>query len=328
MIYVRNDSTNPHFNLASEEYVFNCMDRGEEYFLLWQNEPSIIIGKHQNTIEEINRDFVKENNIHVVRRLSGGGAVYHDLGNLNFTFIVKNQESSQFDFKKFTAPVIEALKKLDVDAEFNSRNDLAIEGKKFSGNAQYMKKDRLLHHGTLLFRSDLDNLVKALNVSDDKILSKSIKSVRSRVTNIYDYLHTAMTIDEFKELLLKLLFEEDTNMKEYTLTEQDIKEINRIMKERYSTWDWNYGKSPKFNIKKEKRFDYGKVETLIDVENGTIKSLRIYGDFFGNGDLTDIENKLVGYKYEETEIKGILESIDVQHYFSNISMEQLLSVLI
>ncbi|MBB6217427.1 lipoate-protein ligase A [Anaerosolibacter carboniphilus] len=325
MIYIRNESTNPYFNLALEEYVLNHMNEREDYFLLWQNEPSIIIGKHQNTLEEINLQFVKKNNIHVVRRLSGGGAVYHDLGNLNFTFVVKNCESSQFNFKKFTEPVIRALENLGIQAAFNSRNDLTIEGKKFSGNAQYMKKDRLLHHGTLLFSSELEQLVKALHVSDEKIISKGIKSIRSRVTNISDYLDQKVSIQQFKELLLRYMFHEE--LQEYTLTEEEMNEVKEMMEKRYLTWEWNYGESPKFNIKKERRFEGGKVEALLDIEGGIIESCKIYGDFFSNGDIHELEKKLLGIKYQEESLKNCIENLEVGYYLNSISKEELLSLL-
>lgn len=327
MIYIKNESNNPYFNLAFEEYVFNSLDVDEEYLLLWQNEPTIVVGKHQNTIEEINMDFIKENHINVVRRLSGGGAVYHDLGNLNFTFIVKNKENKSFDFKKFTLPVINALKKLGVEAEFNSRNDLAIKGKKFSGNAQYMKKNTLLHHGTLLFNSDLEMLVKALNVSNEKIISKGIKSIRSRVTNISEYLDLNISATQFKELLLKYLFEGE-EIHEYQMNEEEIREVEKLMNEKYITWEWNYGESPKFNVKKSQRFQNGKVDALINIEKGVIKNCKFYGDFFGNGNLKDVEDRLLGHRYEKEEIKNILSDINIEQYFSNISIEDLLSCII
>lgn len=327
MIYIKNNSNNPYFNLAFEEYVFNNLNKDDEYLLLWQNEPTIVVGKHQNTIEEINMDIIKENNINVVRRLSGGGAVYHDLGNLNFTFIVKNKESSSFDFKKFTLPVIDALKKLGIEAEFNSRNDLAIKGKKFSGNSQYMKKNILLHHGTLLFNSDLEMLVKALNVSNEKIVSKGIKSVRSRVTNISEHLNLDINTSQFKELLLKYLFEGET-IREYQLNEEEIREVEKLTKEKYMTWEWNYGKSPKFNVKKSQKFENGKIEVFINVEKGMIKNCKFYGDFFGSGDLRDVEEKLIGHRYDREEIENILSYIDIEQYFSKIPTKDLLSCII
>lgn len=328
MIYVINDSNNPYFNLALEEYVLTQLDTSETYFLLWQNEPTIVVGKHQNTIEEINSQYVKENKIHVARRLSGGGAVYHDLGNLNFTFIVDHSKEDQFDFKKFTRPVIHALKKMGVEAMFNSRNDLIIDGKKFSGNSQYLKKNRLLHHGTLMFNSNIDELVRSLNVSDDKIVSKGIKSVRSRVTNISDYMHKKINVDEFKRILIQHLQEELGSLKQYHLNEKELKEVDKIMHDRYETWHWNYGESPKFNIKKEKRFEQGKIKVLLDVENGLIKTCKFYGDFFGVGDLKDVENQFINQKYEEQTIKKILENIDVNQYFLGMNKEQLVECIV
>lgn len=327
MIYIKNNSNNPYFNLAFEEYVFNNMHEADEYLLLWQNRPTIVVGKHQNTIEEINMDFIKANSIQVVRRLSGGGAVYHDLGNLNFTFIVKNTESTSFDFKKFTLPVINALKKLGVEAEFNSRNDLAIKGKKFSGNSQYMKKNALLHHGTLLFNSDLEMLVKALNVSNEKIVSKGIKSIRSRVTNIREHLDLDIGMPQFKELLLKYLFE-DEEIHGAELSEGQTMEVKKLMEEKYNTWEWNYGESPKFNVKKSQRLEYGKVDAFIDVEKGIIKGCKFHGDFFGSGDLGDIEGKLIGHKYDREEIKNVLSSIDIERYFSKFSIDDILNCVI
>ncbi|SHI14143.1 lipoate--protein ligase [Sporanaerobacter acetigenes] len=328
MIYIKNDCNKPQFNLALEEYVFNYLDQFDEIFLLWINEPTIVVGKHQNTIEEINIQYVKENNINVVRRLSGGGAVYHDLGNLNYTIISKNKDSNGFDFKTFSQPVIEVLADLGIHAEFTGRNDIVIDGKKFCGNAQYMRKGRVLHHGAILFDVELDVLAKALKVSQDKIVSKGVKSVRSRVTNIKEHLKEDITIEDFKELLLKHMFKDKEDMEVYELTEEDLKNINKLMEERYMTWDWVYGQSPEFNIRKDRRFPSGKVEILIDVDNGFIKDIKFYGDFFGHGDLKDVEEKLVDIKYSEDEINEALKSIDVGYYFSGISQDELLKAII
>lgn len=327
MIYIKNDDNRPQFNLALEEYVFTSLDEFDEIFLLWINEPSIIIGKNQNTIEEINLDYIEEHDINVVRRLSGGGAVYHDYGNLNYTIISKSKESSAFNFEVFTRPVIEVLGQLGVKAEFSGRNDITIDGQKFCGNAQYMKKGRVLHHGAMLFDTDLTVLGNALKVSQDKIASKGIKSVRSRVTNIVDQLEEKITIEDFKELLLNHMFK-DMELKEYKLTDEDYENINRLMEERYSTWEWNFGQSPKFNIEKSKRYAAGKVETKIDVEDGIIKSLKIYGDFFGGGEISHIEDKFKGVKYKEDEIMKVLDDIDIGYYFARISKEELLACII
>lgn len=328
MIYIKNDDNRPQFNLALEQYVFDNLNQFDEIFLLWINEPAIIVGKNQNTIEEINLDYVKENNIHVVRRLSGGGAVYHDLGNLNYTIISKSKGSSSFNFEAFSKPVIEVLAKLGVKAEFTGRNDIVIDGKKFCGNAQYMKKGKVLHHGAILFDTDLTVLSKALKVSKDKIESKGVKSVRSRVTNIIDYLDEKITVEDFKQLLLEHMFKKDSEIREYKLTEEDYANINKLMKERYSTWEWNFGKSPKFNISKSKRFPAGKVEAKIYVENGRINELKFYGDFFGGGEISDIEEKFKGIKYKEDEVKRVLDTIDVGYYFAGLSKDEIMQCII
>lgn len=328
MIYIRNDDHRPQFNLALEQYVFDNLDQFDEIFMLWINEPTIVVGKNQNTIEEINLDFVRKNNINVVRRLSGGGAVYHDFGNLNYTIISKSQKSTAFNFEAFTKPIIEVLAKLGVKAEFTGRNDLTIDGKKFCGNAQYVKKGKVLHHGAILFNTDLEVLSKALKVPKDKIESKGVKSVRSRVTNIKDHLKEDITIEDFKQLLLEHMKENSEDFQEYKLTEEDYEKINKLMEERYATWEWNFGISPEFNIEKAERFKTGKVQTKIHVDNGIIKGIKIYGDFFGSGEIADVENKLIGIKYKEDEIEKVLDSIDIGYYFTGISKEEIMRCLI
>lgn len=327
MIYIKNDDNRPQFNLALEQYVFENLDQFDEIFLLWINEPSIIVGKNQNTIQEINLDYIKENNINVVRRLSGGGAVYHDYGNLNYTIISKSKNTSAFNFEAFSQPVIEVLADLGIKAEFTGRNDITIDGQKFCGNAQYMRKDRVLHHGAMLFDTDLTVLGNALKVSKDKIASKGIKSVRSRVTNIIDHLEEKITIEDFKELLLNHMFK-GMGIEEYKLTEKDYKNINKLMEKRYNTWEWNFGESPKFNIEKSRRYPAGKIETKIDVKDGIIKSMKIYGDFFGGGEISVVEDKFKGVKYKEDEIEKILDEIDIGYYFTKITKEELLDCII
>lgn len=329
MIYIINDSQDPYYNLASEEYVMNSFNEDEKYLMLWQNRPSIIIGKHQNTIEEINREFVQANNIAIVRRLSGGGAVYHDLGNLNFTFIVKVPNTSlEFDFKKFTEPVVAALNQMEIPAEFNSRNDLSIEGKKISGNAQYIRKGKCLHHGTLLFNTNLDQLVMALRVSSDKIESKGIKSIRSRVTNIYPYLKKPYTIVDFKNLLLDQFRLKNGKIESIYFNDNDRKQIEKLVRTKYQTWEWNYGESPFFTIKKTQRFDFGKVEAWLDVNEGVIKKCKFYGDFFGRDDKEDIEEKLIGCRYERNEITLRMNDIDIENYFYGLNKDQFINLLV
>lgn len=318
--------TDPRINLAIEEYALKNLDINEDYLLFYINEPSIIIGKNQNTIEEINTEYVEAQNLHVVRRLSGGGAVYHDLGNLNFSFITKDDGQSFHNFQKFTEPVIKALKKLGVNAELSGRNDIEAEGRKISGNAQFSTKGRMFSHGTLLFDSEIENVVSALKVRKDKIESKGIKSIRSRVANISEFLEEKMTITDFRSMLLRYIFDEN-EVEEYVLTEEDWKNINELSKERYQNWKWNYGKSPKFNLQHSHRFPVGSIDIRLEVNKGVIENCKIFGDFFGVGDVSDIENKLTGLKYEKAEVEKVLEGVEIQHYFGKVTKEDIVNLV-
>ncbi|KAB7704963.1 lipoate--protein ligase [Bacillus aerolatus] len=328
MLFIDNKGmTDPRINLAIEEYAVKYLDINESYLLFYINEPSIIIGKNQNTIEEINVDYVEENNIHVVRRLSGGGAVYHDLGNLNFSFITKDDGDSFHNFKKFTEPVVTALNKLGVQAEMSGRNDIHANGFKISGNAQFSTKGRMFSHGTLLFQTNMDEVVAALKVRKDKIESKGIKSIRSRVANIADLLNTPMTIEEFRLFLLNNIFEGEEEVPEYHLDDKDWRAIEQISQERYKNWDWNYGKSPAFNIQRSHRFSVGLIDARLNVKNGLIESCKIYGDFFGAGDVHEIEKALTGVRHEKNAIKQALHSLDVPHYFGKVNEEEIADLL-
>ncbi|MGD6965387.1 lipoate--protein ligase [Rossellomorea vietnamensis] len=318
--------TDPRINLAIEEYALKNLDIDETYLLFYINAPSIIIGKNQNTIEEINTEYVESENLHVVRRLSGGGAVYHDLGNLNFSFITKDDGESFHNFRKFTEPVIKALKKLGVNAELSGRNDIEAEGRKISGNAQFSTKGRMFSHGTLLFDSEIENVVSALKVRKDKIESKGIKSIRSRVANISEFLEEKISITEFRSMLLRYIF--DVNeIEEYELTEEDWKNIHELSEKRYGNWNWNYGKSPKFNLQHSHRFPVGSIDIRLEVNKGVIENCKIYGDFFGVGDVSDIENKLTGLKYEKAEVEHALEGVEIPHYFGNVTKEDIINLI-
>ncbi|APQ99888.1 lipoyltransferase and lipoate-ligase family protein [Clostridium botulinum] len=329
MQFLINRSTNPFFNLALEEYLLRNVDIKEDYFILWQNEPTIVIGKHQNTLKEINMNFVKDNNINVVRRNSGGGAVYHDLGNMNFTFITKYNEKHLLDFKTFTNPVVYSLGKLNVKAELSGRNDILIDGRKISGNSQHIYKDRFLHHGTLLFNSELENLVKALNVDNDKILSKGIESIKSRVTNIKEHVKEDISMEKFKEILIENIFIWNKNsLKEYNLTNDHINDIEKLMEEKYMTWQWNYGHSPEFNYRNSKRFQGGKLEVLLNIVEGHINECKIYGDFLGLMDVSEIEKRIIGIKYGEEYIDEFLREIDIKKYFGTLCFDEIKSCFV
>ncbi|MEH6986774.1 lipoate--protein ligase [Cytobacillus firmus] len=328
MLFIDNQGiTDPRINLAIEEYALKNLDIEETYLLFYINEPSIIIGKNQNTVEEINTEYVEDNGIHVVRRLSGGGAVYHDLGNLNFSFITKDDGDSFHNFQKFTEPVTEALQKLGVNAELSGRNDLMAEGRKISGNAQFSTKGRMFSHGTLLFDSEIESVVSALKVKKDKIESKGIKSIRSRVANISEFLDEKITIEEFRTLLLKNIFGDLGEIPEYKLTDVDWERIHQLSRERYQNWDWNYGRSPKFDLQHSHRFPVGQIDIRLNVTKGKIEGCKIYGDFFGVGDVSEIENKLTGIRYEKSEIEKALEGVEIKHYFGNVTKEEFVNLV-
>jgi lipoate---protein ligase len=328
MLFIDNKGiTDPRINLAIEEYALKNLDIDQTYLLFYINKPSIIIGKNQNTIEEINTEYVEGNNIIVVRRLSGGGAVYHDLGNLNFSFITKDDGDSFHNFRKFTEPVTKALHKLGVNAELSGRNDIEVEGRKISGNAQFSTKGRMFSHGTLLFDSEVDHVVSALKVKKDKIESKGIKSIRSRVANISEFLTEKMTIEEFRTLLLKNIFEGEEEITEYILTEEDWEKIHQLSEERYQNWEWNYGKSPKFNLQHSHRFPVGSIDVRLEVNKGVIEDCKIYGDFFGVGEVSEIEEKLKNIRYEKNEIEKALADVEIPHYFGKVTKDEFINLI-
>ena len=238
--YLNLYTTDPAWNLAAEQYVFDALPRDRTYFMLWQNDNAVIIGKHQNTAAEINETFVRENGVRVVRRLSGGGAVYHDMGNLNFTFIADAGDMDSLNFKLFCQPVVAALAQLGVTAEVNGRNDMTIDGRKFSGNSQYLKEGRVMHHGTIMYDSDLDRVAQALHVDMEKISAKGIASVRSRVTTVRSHMPHPVTLEEFRRVLLQKILEQQPG-EEYVFTPEDNARIALLREQRYATWEWNYG---------------------------------------------------------------------------------------
>lgn len=328
MKYIVNTSNDPAYNVALEAYAFQKLTDIDEIFILWINEPAIIIGRHQNTIQEINKEFIDKNGIHVVRRLSGGGAVYHDLNNLNYTIISNNTQEGAFDFQNFSKPVIDTLAKLGVKAEFTGRNDLEINGQKFAGNAQAYYKGRMMHHGCLLFDVDMSVLGQALKVSKDKIESKGIKSVRARVTNIVDHLSDKITVQEFSDAILAQVKEEYPEMDEYVLSDAELSEIQAMRDNQFATWDWTYGKAPEYTIERGVRYPAGKITTYANVENSTIKSVKIFGDFFGVKPVDDIEKMLEGVRYDYKDVLAALKTVDTSQYFSRMTPEEITKAIV
>ena len=329
MIYIVNKSNKPDYNIALEEYCLKNLLQHEKIFILWINEPAIIIGKHQNAFEEINADYVKKHNINVVRRISGGGAVYHDLNNLNYTIISNEEKGDDFDFKTFSQPVIDTLKELGVTAEFSGRNDILIDGKKICGNAQAYIKGRIMHHGCLLFNTELSVLAKALEIPKDIISSNATKSVRSAVDNILPNLPNKISVEEFADKLLAHMRRKFPTMKEYTFSQQELAEIEKNRASKFGTWEWNWGKSPKFDINRHSRYTAGKIQVFANVKNSMIENIKFYGTFFGNNsNLEEIENALIGVRYTYTNIENKLKDLNFNDYFAGFSLEELTKAIV
>lgn len=323
MLLIDSPSNNAYFNIASEEYLLHQFPQ-EDIFLLYVNAPSIIVGKFQNTLAEINLDYVKEKGIKVVRRMSGGGTVYHDLGNLNFSFHTLLGQHDFMDFSIFTQPVLAMLKGLGVPAELQGRNDLLVEGKKFSGNAKLARHGKMIQHGTILFDSEMEVLGEALKVNPLKFVDKAIKSTRARVTNLSHYLPEGMTTQQLKDLLTAEIIKNNPTAEKYELTPADLAGIQKLMTEKYETWEWNFGFSPKYNFTKAIKIPAGFIEVHLDVVQGTIEKAKIFGDFFASEPIEKLEEQLLGQKHEIESLEKLLSTLDLTTYFGKVTLEEVL----
>ena len=295
--------------------------------MLWRNDNAIIVGKHQNTFAELDEDYVRRHGIRVVRRLSGGGAVYHDLGNLNYTFITDASGSGRMDFARFCLPVVRTLRSLGVAAEINGRNDMTVSGRKFSGSAQYLREGRVMHHGTLLFDSDLTVLEKALRVDEEKLRAKGVRSVRSRVTNIREHLSGDISMSAFRRTLLEQV-REDNNGKAFTLTDADMAEADRLKAERYGTYAWNWGASPNATLCRRRRFDgCGTVEAYIRLERGLVAHIDFRGDFFSLDEPELLAARLAGIPHTPESYAGAVTEEAVSRTFVGLHAGELVSLL-
>lgn len=323
MLYIIDNHIDPYWNLAAEEYLLKHIS--EPVFRLWRNSDSIIIGQYQNALAEIDLDYVKANNIKVVRRMTGGGAVFHDLGNLNFTFIephTKSEESNAM-FKRFTAPIVEALNSLGVKAYLEGRNDLLIDGRKFSGNAMCISNSRVLQHGTLLFSASMNNLGAALKSRPEKFIGKAVQSNVSRVTNISEHLSGQMNIDEFQKYLGKYICKDVTP---YTYSEADLEAIEKLKNEKYGLDSWNFGHSPAYTTHNVKKFPGGLVEVNFTVKKGEIAQLEIFGDYFFVKPTEEFVSQLIGTPHSREALLEKLTRINTPDYFSNITAEQMIEM--
>ena len=325
-VYIEVSTTDPAFNLALEEYVFEKMPRDREYFLTWRNDNAIIVGRHQNTAAEINEEFVKEKNIKVVRRLSGGGAVYHDLGNLNFTFIVDAQPGQKVDLRKFCQPIADTLCALGAKAEVDGRNDILIDGMKVSGNAQYVRQGRVMHHGTILFDSDMTVLSQALRPDPAKAQAKGVKSVRSRVTNVRQCLSRDMTIEQFRDALSGSLMA--GGFEKYELTQTDIATIKEIRSKRYDQWAWNYGFCEAGALIRKRRIEgCGTVEAHITLNNELITDISFRGDYFSTLPPEELASLFIGLPLMEGALRTALENCRAGDYMTGLENEALIALL-
>jgi lipoate-protein ligase A len=327
MEYYKSTSVDPHFNLALEEYMFNEMDQAKEYFMLWQNANAVIVGRFQNTAGELNAGYVRDHKIDVVRRLSGGGAVYHDLGNLNYTFIRHSREEEIPDFSFFTTPLIDTLATFGVTAQSSGRNDVIVDGRKISGTAQYGKAGRVMHHGTILISSDLSVMTKALQVSKDKIQSKGIASVRSRVANLNEFIKDISLKDLITAFLNQL--DRTEGIHQCDFNNQDIIQAAKLQREKYDLWEWNYGSSPPYTVEKARHVDnVGRIQLYLQIKKGRLVSFHSHGDYFGSEDLSALVKRLHGCRMEDTELQKALREIDVGNYYKGLTNDAFIDILL
>lgn len=324
MIYIETGSEDVAFNFALEYYFAAEKQLSDTVFLLWQTTPTLMVGKYQNVLEEINKPYADKHNIHVARRMSGGGTIYTDEGGLQFTFICREAEK-EISFQQYITPIIEAVRALGIDASFNGRNDLTILGKKFSGNAQYRLNGSVVHHGSLLFNTDIEQIVVATSPDPDKIQSKGIQSVRDRVTNISEYLSQKLSVCQFKAHLLHFITQ---GAETYTLTPADLQRIGQIADEKFRSWESIYGRNPKFSIQRIRRFPGGKIEALVNVSHGMITELHLHGDFFAAQDIDALCASLCGCRYDQASVHAALCAANADEAIYKISAAQLACAIV
>jgi lipoate-protein ligase A len=322
MLCIISPYSSPYFNLASEEYLLKCFQ--EDVFLLYRNIPSIVVGKHQNTLAEINLPFVQEKEIIVARRISGGGTVFHDLGNLNFAFFNSGKEGELVDYKRATLPIIEALNEMGLEVRLGKRNELLLEGLKISGTASHVFKQRVLHHGTLLFSSEMRKLSAALKSVQDRFTSRAVRSFRSRVTNIKDHLTEQMDVEMFQEKILGHMLQTNKDARLYKFNDTDIKEITALRDLKFSTWEWIFGYSPKYQFCRSISFNSGRLDIHMNVEKGVIKELKIVGDFTSLKDIALLEQMLIGSIHDPETMRIRLSEINLSDYIFGLENEELI----
>lgn len=316
MKYIRLKTTDPYLNLAIEEHLFNTAD--DDIFMLWQNEPTVVIGKNQNAYAEVELAYAKEKGIHVCRRITGGGAVYHDLGNVNYTFITSKEKAEALDYEYFTKPIIGALASLGLHAELSGRNDLLCEGKKFSGNAQHTSNGKILHHGTLLFDTDAETMSAVLKTDKEKLEYNAVRSHKSRVTNLKSLLEDPFTVEEFINAI------ENAVAKEAVLAEPPAaSEIEELYK-RNTSDEWIYGNKrylTGYSVTRRKKYPFGIVMVELKLNKDVIESIVISGDFFGTRPVEELEKMLVGKSVDT------LSPFDPSPFINKMTFDELKELL-
>ncbi len=316
MLLMHRTSTDPYFNIASEEYLIRNTE--EPIFMLWQNRESVIVGKHQNPLREVNLKYTSDHQIPVVRRISGGGTVYHDLGNLNYSFIDFGKAEHLVNFAKYSKPILQLLHQLHINAHLSGKSDLKIKDKKFSGNASHVYKNRVLHHGTLLFNSNLNILNESIKINAPQITDKAVNSNRSLVTNIQDHLPHPINLQEFKRMLIDLIKNEFPNIKEAHLTNHQISEIQILANKKYKSWEWNFGYSPKYKISGLMAIDGVQKDIKIEVVKGFIKLIETDHPHLSVSKL----NVLTGVQHEQKSVEWAL-----RHFSQEIWVSKLFEIL-
>ena len=326
MRYIKNLENDPYYNMAFDEYCLESLPIDEPVFFLWRNRPAVIVGFNQEVNTEVNLDYLKANDIDLVRRVTGGGAVYHDLGNLNYT-IVGRSENLERDYPEYAGILMKALQSLGVPATLSGRNDILVEGKKVSGFAKRVCKNRLMVHGTLMYKVDVDVLTHVLHPSATKLQSKGVSSVRSRVANLCDYLPEITDVQIFSQRLEEILSCHYADA-EYKLSEQDLANIRRLRDEKFATWEWNYGRSPKATLSNSARLACGTIEVHLTLAENRIATCRFGGDFLGNLPASEVEQALQEVVYDQASIHHCLSQMEIGQYFDGIEAEDLVKLMI
>lgn len=330
LVYFENEEMDPYYNLAVEEYLLREYSSSDPLFLLWRNEPVVVVGRNQNTYEEINFSCLNERGIKVVRRLSGGGAVYHDPGNLNFTFIY-SWDRPGFDFVTFTRPILNILKRMGIEASLAGRNDLLIGDRKISGNAQILNRGRILHHGTLLFHTNIEIMNEVLHVSSEKFQSRGISSIRSRVANIADHLPENTPVSDILSFRDDLLKEMEHEIREdlirNSFSEDQKKRIRELRDQKYRTWEWNFGESPRFDVQVSRQFSWGHLSLGFKIVHGRIVDGHFFGDFFALRDPQLLIDRIQDLPFERKYLEKTVPTPIIQTVFPYLTLDDLMAMI-